>query len=131
MSTLDIKKIYKKTIIVYIGTTLFCILFNYIYSLFSHNVSSIYMKYAFMYSLIGGVIFYTILILLNIYNRVAYNLYNAAIATFTFGSIFQGIVEIAGSDVTYSKNYFILGFLLLGISLVILFRVGKKSSENI
>ncbi len=130
MSILDIKKLYKKTVIVYIGTTLFCVLFNYIYSLFSHNVSSAYMQYAFMYSLIGGIGFYSILSLLKIYNRIAYNLYNAAIATLTFGSIFQGIVDISGSDVTYSNNYFILGTALLGISLFILLLMGKKAKNT-
>ena len=130
LSILDIKKIYKKTIIIYIVTTLFCILFNYVYSLFSHNVSSTYMQYAFVYSLIGGVGFYSILSLLKIYNRIAYNLYNAAIATLTFGSIFQGIVDISGSDVTYSNNYFILGTALLGISLFILFLMGKKAKNT-
>lgn len=88
------------------------------------------MQYAFVYSLIGGVCVYLILGSLKIYNRIAYNLYNAAIATLTFGNIFQGIVDISGSDVTYSNNYFVLGTILLGISLIILFLKNNKQVKE-
>ena len=88
----------KTTVKIYVFTALFCIAFNYIYSLFGHGVSSPFMSYAFVFSLVLGVVGFTVFGRLNLDNRIAYNLYNAGIATLTVGSILQGIIDIAGAD---------------------------------
>ena len=105
----------KTTVEIYVFTTLVCIAFNYIYSLFSHGVSSPFMSYAFVFSLVLGVVGFTVFGRLNLDNRIAYNLYNAGIATLTVGSILRGIIDIAGADTTYPVYYFFVGTLLIAI----------------
>jgi hypothetical protein len=105
----------KINIKIYVFTTLFCIVFNYIYSLFSHDVSSPFMSYAFVFSLVLGVVGFIVIGLLNLDNRVAFNLYNEGIATLTVGSILRGIIDIAGADTTYPIYYFLVGTVFVGI----------------
>ncbi len=102
-------KSLKTTVIVYAVVTLVCIGFNYLYSLFGHGVSSPYMTFAFAYSLILGVVGFVVIGLLDLHSRVAFNLYNAGIATLTVGSILRGILDIAGADTVYPLYYFIAG----------------------
>ena len=104
------------TVKVYIFTTLFCIVFNYVYSLFGHGVSSPFMSYAFVFSLMLGVGGFLAVGWLNVANRMAFNLYNAGIATLTVGSLLQGIIDIAGADTAYPVYYFLVGsvFVVVG-----------------
>ncbi|MBV6449425.1 MAG: hypothetical protein MHPDNHAH_00135 [Anaerolineales bacterium] len=103
----------RKTAVVYLFATLFCIALNYVYSLFGHGVSSPFMSYAFVFSLVLGVVGFLLLDRLNLNNRVAFNLYNAGIATLTVGSILRGIIDIAGADTVYPVYYFYVGAILV------------------
>lgn len=105
----------KTTVKIYVFTTLFCIAFSYIYSLFSHGVSSPFMSYAFAFSLVLGVIGFTVFGRLNLGNRTAFDLYNAGVATLTVGSIMQSIIDIAGADTTYPVYYFLVGTVFIAI----------------
>lgn len=118
MYTLDTKKILKKSIMVYVYVTIFCIVFNYIYSIFGHGIKSNYMKYAFVIPLILGVLVFYICYKLNLYNRISFNLYNAGIVTLIVGSILKGILYIAGTDETYYKAYFIIGIILIILAII-------------
>jgi hypothetical protein len=111
----------KTTVKIYVFTALFCIAFNYIYSLFGHGVSSPFMSYAFVFSLVLGVVGFTVFGRLNLDNRIAYNLYNAGIATLTVGSILQGIIDIAGADTTYPVWYFLVGTVFVAIGGLVFF----------
>ena len=111
----------KTTVKIYVFTALFCIAFNYIYSLFGHGVSSPFMSYAFVFSLVLGVVGFTVFGRLNLDNRIAYNLYNAGIATLTVGSILQGIIDIAGADTTYPVWYFLVGTVLVAMGGLVFF----------
>lgn len=106
----------KKTAVIYLFTTLFCMALNYAYSLFGHGVSSPFMSYAFIFSLVLGFVGFILLGWLDLDNRVAFNLYNAGIATLTVGSILRGIIDIAGADTTYPVFYFFTGtvFVVVG-----------------
>ncbi len=99
----------KTTVIVYLVSTFFLIAFNSIYSLFSHGVTSPFMSYAFAYSLVLGVGGFVLLGSLKLENRIAFNLYNAGIATLTVGSVLHGIIDIAGADTIYPVFYFVVG----------------------
>lgn len=115
--TLDIKN--QGT--VYIIATLFCILFAMIYEFFSHDVYSNFMIYSFTIPLIFGVIMYFTMYLLKIKklpNKIENNLYNASIATFTFGEIMQGVLEIYGTTNSKIYLYLIVGALFFMISLI-------------
>ena len=130
MYTLDIRKKYKKTFIVYIGITLFCILFNAIYEQFSYGESSPYMRFMFAVPAIGGIIPFFISYLISITHkftlwksRVAYNLWNCAIAILISGCLVTGIIEISGRICDYSIIYWIGGgvFLLASILYIVIF----------
>ena len=111
----------KKTAGIYLFTTLFCIVLNYVYSLFGHGVSSPFMSYAFVFSLVLGVVGFILLGWLDLNNRIAFNLYNAGIATLTVGSILRGILDIAGADTIYPVYYFIAGAVFVAIGVLIYF----------
>lgn len=130
MYTLDTKKTLKKSIIVYIFITIFCIIFNYIYSIFGHGIKSIYMMYSFIIPLILGVVVFLILYKINLYNRISFNLYNAGIATLIIGSILKGIFSIAGTDINYYIYYFITGIILIIISIIYIFTNKKDNCSN-
>lgn len=122
----------KKTVITYLVITLFCIAFNYFYSIFGHGVSSPFMSYAFVFSLILGVVGYVIIGRLNLENRIAFNLYNAGIATLTVGSLLRGILDIAGADSAYPIYYFVVGtiFAMIG-SLLFFYQWTLTKSNNL
>jgi hypothetical protein len=105
----------KTTVGIYVFTAILCIAFNYIYSLFSHGVSSPFMSYAFVFSLVLGVVGFAVIGRLDLDNRIAFNLYNAGIATLTVGSILRGIIDIAGADTTYPVYYFSVGTVFIAI----------------
>lgn len=110
-----------KTVKTYIFTTLFCIVFNTVYSLFGHGVTSPFMSYAYAFSLVLGVGGFILVDQLHLENRVAFNLYNAGIATLTVGSLLRGIIDIAGADTIYPVYYFVVGAGLVAVGGVMYF----------
>ena len=126
MFILDINKSIMKTIVVYLGVTIFTLLFAKVYFTFSHGVSSAYMDLMFLYPLIGGVFGYvSILIFFTEINykkyRIPFNIYNSGIAILTTGSLLHGILEIAGTFSVYIKYYSIIGWILIGLGIITLF----------
>ena len=130
--TLDIKK----SVLAYSKVTIFLIILNYIYSLFSHNVSSDYMTYMFVYPLLGGLLVNLFLIIDEKINRM--KLYyigkfvlNYAIATLVVGSFIKGVFEIAGTDSIYLVYYFYLGIILASIGfLFLLYSLYRANNIN-
>lgn len=122
MYILDINKRIKKTIFIYFLITIFTIVFDRIYALFSHGVSSLSMNLMFLYHLLGGVVVYYILgyLLKNKKNSmiISFNLYNSGIAILTVGSLLRGIMDIAGTSSQYIKYYFIIGVLVIITSVI-------------
>ena len=53
----DIRKKFLKTIEIFIMITIFTFIFNKVYGIFGHGVTSPYMTYMFLYPLVGGVLF--------------------------------------------------------------------------
>lgn len=122
MYILDINKRIKKTIIIYFFTTIFTIVFDRIYSLFSHGVSSLSMNLMFLYPFVGGVVVYYILGYLFKSKKydmiILFNIYNSGIAILTVGSLLKGIMDIAGTSSLYIKYYLIIGILFIIISFI-------------
>lgn len=126
MSILDINRSIIKTIIVYSLVSIFTIIFDKIYSIFSHGVSSAYMDLMFLYPLIGGVFIYSIILIF--FKKLEYkkyrhsfNIYNSGIAILTVGSLLYGILEIAGTSSIYLRYYSIVGWILVFTSIISLF----------
>lgn len=110
----------KKHLIFNLAGTLFLALFGAIYETFSHGVFSFYMIYAFAFPLVLGVTLYLILLFVRKYpNRVFLNLWNSAIATFSVGSVFQGVLEIYGTTNSLSVVYPAVGGILATSALAV------------
>lgn len=113
----DIRKKFFKTIVIFSIMTIFTFIFDKVYGIFGHGVTSPYMTYMFLYPLLGGALFYGIIMLLipSIVNkkryRFFYNIYNSGIAVLTVGSFLRGIMEIAGTFSTYLMAYTLVGWL--------------------
>lgn len=93
--------------------------FGFVYELFSHQVYSNYMVYAFAIPLLGGTLVY---LALGIAQRFTYPcaaaryLYHSGLAALTVGSIVRGILDIYGTTNSLTKWYAIVGFGLLIVS---------------
>lgn len=121
----------KRTVKIYAATTLFCITLNYVYSFFGHGVNSTFMTYAFAFSLVLGVGGFLLLGRLKLEHRIAFNLYNAGIATLTVGSVLRGILDIAGADVIYPVYYFIVGTIFVAVGVLLYLSQWIKSFKKI
>ena len=86
--------------------------FAVIYELFSHQVYSNYMIFAFLIPLLGGAVPYTLLSMAprrycpGIPGRC---LYNSGLAALTAGSLFRGVLEIYGTTSRWSPVYAVAG----------------------
>lgn len=93
-----------------------------VYERYSHEVYSPYMVFAVGFPLIGGLLVTELLgSLPKKYqpNRLAANLYNAGIATFTVGSLLQGALDIYGTANPMMIYYWSAGFLLTGAAILV------------
>lgn len=121
-----------KTAFIYLLITVFCSVFGAVYELFSHEVYSFYMIYAFAIPLLGGVLPFMLTVMFNASefpDRLSLNLYNSGIATLTTGSIVNGVLEIYGTDNPLVCAYVFSGvlFILAGI---IVYMVKKRRIKN-
>ena len=122
----------KKHLVFNLAGTLFLVLFGAVYEMFSHGVFSFYMLYAFSIPLVFGVTLYLILLFLRKYpDRVFLNLWNSAIAAFSAGSVFKGVLEIYGTTNSLVIVYPICGYILAVSALAsLLFAPVKKSRHE-
>ena len=106
---------------IYIPITLFCILFGWVYEMYSFGVYSNYMIYAFIFPLIGGIIFWLLIGTSKkiIYiNKILINSHSASIATFTFGFIFKGVLDIYGTTSNLCNIYWIVGITFACVAVI-------------
>lgn len=114
-----------KTALVYLGVSVFCIVFDRVYWFFGHGVESYAMMYMFLYPLIGGFVPFMLLWLCyrnvekNPFYRASLNVYHSGIALLTVGGVLEGIVEIAGASSVYIVYFtdFGIAFCLVGLAL--------------
>ena len=135
-----ISKNVMRTLFIYIGITLFVILFSTIYEINSHKVYSADMVFAFIYPLIFGVGMYTLLSLLpmaRVPGTIPATIYNFGVAMLTVRSIFIGVLKIYGTTnramvVIYTilaLTFIIIGF---GLYLFIIIKgiIEKRRKSN-
>lgn len=106
----------------YIAASLFCALFGAVYELFSHEVYSYSMIYAFAIPLAGGALPFLAVAMGHIGRfpgRISRSLYHAAITTFTIGSIMKGVLEIYGTTSALLPVYWITGGLLIAGAVIL------------
>lgn len=110
----------KKELIWYLIFTMFILLFGYVYELFSHNVNSYYMEYAFLIPLLGFTIFGLLLFFKIKTNSTSRVIISLSIITFTLYSILKGVLEIYGTTNKLINIYIVLGVILLLIGVLLL-----------
>lgn len=97
-----------KTALVYFEMAALCLLFDRVYALFGHGVSSAAMTFMFLYPLLMGALPFSVLwiALPRVKrplrgSRLLYNAYNSGVAALTASSLLTGILEIAGTSSPY------------------------------
>ena len=127
------KAMYIKQTLLHLSAAIFFALLGAVYELFSHEVYSYYMLYAFAIPLLMGVLPYAILLLKEKYpGKMFLNLWNTATATLSIGSVFAGVLAIYGTTNSLIIVYPIAGGILILISLAFLLfkdRAKAKSGE--
>ena len=102
-----------------VAGSLFLALFGAIYELFSHGVVSYFMIYAFAIPLALGVLPYGLMLIFERPPKVSFLFFrNAAIAVFSVGSLFAGVLKIYGTTNGKVIIYPIAGALLIIISMI-------------
>jgi hypothetical protein len=105
----------------FLCATLGVAFFAAVYELFSHQVYSDFLLFAFLFPLLGGVLPCTILLRSPRLPRpgvLTRCLYPSGLATLTAGSLFQGILEIYGTTNRLSSLYWAAGSVLLALGLI-------------
>ncbi len=111
----------KKHLFIYLGVTVFCGLFSFVYEHFSHQVYSNYMVYLFAIPLVLGVLPQLAAVQwpkLDTGGSWQKIIQSFAVATLSVGSALQGVVEIYGTTSSYILYFFIVGFCQLVLSVV-------------
>jgi glucan phosphoethanolaminetransferase (alkaline phosphatase superfamily) len=108
----------KKHLLYNIVGAAFLALFGAVYEVFSHQVYSYFMLYAFAIPLALGVLPYAVLLLKEKYpSKLFLNLWNTAIAALCVGSVFAGVLAIYGTTNSLVIVYPIAGGLLMLVCL--------------
>ncbi len=111
-----------KTAFVYLMISIFCALFGAIYEIYSHEVYSFYMIYAFAFPLVGGALPFSAMGIFRIKKypySASRNVYHSGIATLTVGSIIQGVLEIYGTTNILVKYYWFSGVILVVVGILL------------
>ena len=130
-----ISKNVMRTLFIYIGITLFVVLFSTIYEINSHKVYSADMVFAFIYPLIFGVGMYTLLRFIPIARVpgvIPATIYNFGVAMLTVRSIFIGVLKIYGTTnraMVVIYTILALTFIIIGFGLY-LFIIIKGITEK-
>ncbi len=120
----------KRNLLGNIAGTMFLALFGAVYELFSHEVYSYFMIYAFFVPLILGVLTYALMLIFRKYpKRAALKLWNAGIAALSVGCLFRGVLEIYGTTNSLGVVYPIAGGALLAAGLIAQI-AGEKKIKN-
>ena len=123
MYTSDETKTIIKKALVFVAVSAFCAFFGAVYELFSHEVYSYFMIYAFAVPLLLGAL---PLLSLTLWGRrplrkAALSVWSAGIATLTVGCMFKGVLDIYGTTNRLIVVYPAAGAFLLVLGLVIYF----------
>ena len=132
MSTSD--KGLLKTALVYACASAFCAFFGAVYEVFSHQVYSYFMLYAFAIPLGMGVIPFLVLAIgkWDMPGPWALRFYHSGAAALTVGCIFAGVLEIYGTTNRLVMVYPVAGTILILLGLGLFFaqrRGGVPVSE--
>ncbi|HEM6112010.1 TPA: hypothetical protein U2B98_000945 [Streptococcus suis] len=118
-----------RTFITYLATTAFLFIFSRIYESLSYGEVSIFMRYMFCVTLVGGGLLLGLLTIKPNLSRLAFNLWNSGVATITAGSLLRGIINLSGRSTTLDQPYWFVGAGFLILALISLFFSGNKKAQ--
>ena len=111
-----------KTAFIYLLVSVFCALFGAVYEIYSHEVYSFFMIYAFAFPLVCGALPFCVFALIGKHtypSLTACNLLHSGTATLTVGSIVRGVLEIYGTTNKLSSYYWFVGLILYLLGIII------------
>lgn len=119
----------------YLLLSLFAWIFNFVYSLFSHGVTSGFMANIYLVLLIGAVFYFLLHQIPGVRRRPLYRVFvntlNTSVAVLVVGMALRGIIDIAGSSSQYLNWYFdiaVVGFILSMILFFLMLIIRPKSN---
>jgi len=110
-----------RTAMSYLIAALCCMVFGAVYEVFSHEVYSFFMIYAFAIPLAGGTLPFLAMGIKGARRypgTVSRNLYHAGIAALTAGSVMTGVLEIYGSTNSLIRAYWYAGAVLTALGII-------------
>lgn len=120
--TSDDRKDLQKNLFLQLCFCIFCALFGAVYEMFSHEVYSGFMIYAFAVPLVLAVLPLAWMLLKDrksIPVLPARRLWNYGVITLTVGSLFRGVLEIYGTTNQLAYVYPAAAVLLLGAAVLV------------
>ncbi len=125
-------KIYRNTGFIYLIISIFLALTGFIYEHFSHGVFSYSMMYAFSAPLVLGTLLNAVLerVRMHIPGSLTRQIWHCGVATLTVGLLVSGVFEIYGAANPWINYYYIAGFVLLALSIVLYLVRDKRKSES-
>ena len=131
MFTSDKKRALRSSLL-YGCAALFFAVFGFVYELFSHEVYSYYMIYAFMIPVCLGIIPY-----LGIYHSglrlpsgIFTQVYASGVMTLTTGSIMRGVLDIYGTTNSKLVLYLYAGSVLCAAGTAAFISVNRKTDDQ-
>ncbi|MEE0955883.1 MAG: hypothetical protein U0L49_08760 [Eubacterium sp.] len=135
---------WKRNFILFLGGAAFCLVFSFIYHLFSHGVSSPYMTFLFLWPMaLGAVPAFLAWGAEGAFPKVvpgptAWFTWCEGVETLTMASLLRGIFEIAGTASVYQQYLMYAGWILIAAGIVLYLAglifpagsIGKKSSHR-
>lgn len=121
-----------KSAFVYLAASLFCAFFGAVYELFSHEVYSYFMIYAFAIPLVLGALPNLVIALkgLRAPGKLAANAWNSGVAALTVGSIFKGALDIYGTTSQLALVYPVVAAILLVAGLAFHFLAAPSGARR-
>lgn len=96
----------------YVFVAAFLALFNFVYGLFAHGVSSLFMQLAFLIPLVGGGGVSLLFLVLPSAGDVARSLWRMGITTLSVGFLLHGVFDIYGSIAPLVNVFFLVAGIL-------------------
>jgi cell division protein FtsW (lipid II flippase) len=123
--------------LVHLAVAALCVIATLIYGLFAHDVRSWSMDLSFGFPLLAGCGVFLLLSALSRagsrrwLDRMAFNLYNSAIATATVAAFLAGIIEIYGTTSAWPPRFYLASAILLALALIKQLAATRRSAQQL
>lgn len=120
-----------RQLLLHLGASAGAALFGAVYERFSHEVYSYWMIYAFAFPLMLGAIPGAVFLRKSYApGEWAIRLWNAAVFTWTTGSVFKGVLEIYGTTNRLISVYWAAGFAAAAAAAIVMLHEQRQSGST-